>query len=284
MQIKGLIYTVNTYKKIITIKYRTKLKIFYFQNNLWKRFRKYLYEGNVIDLVSLDNESLHNKIYAYQVLYVLNIEWITDYGNKILYNKRQINILLKDFFKSLNYKLFIDTEMTMPDYKKNIDFYPELIQAGFFLVNKNNEIVEEYNMHIRTKGNKPLNSRTKKFLHLDQKEFDSEALSYYKFYNTFKNLLNKYKPAVITFGKNDKLFLESSYKVNQLPSLKFITRYVNLSQIIKNYYELRDDPGLFNLYEKYYGSDLSQSHDAKEDAYITFKVYEAFVNELNLKR
>ena len=106
---------------------------------------------------------------------------------------------------------------------------------------------------------------------------------YYKFYNKFKQLLIKYKPAILTFGKNDKLFLERSYNINELPSLNYISRYINLAQLIKNYYELKIDPGLFNLYEQYTGINNVQTHDALEDAIITYDIYRFFINDMKGK-
>ena len=90
----------------------------------------------------------------------------------------------------------------------------------------------------------------------------------------------KYHPAILTFGKNDRLFLERSYVVNSLPSLRYISRFINLSQLIKNYYELKVDPGLFSLYEEYTGIRNLQTHDALEDALVTFDVYNFFIADM----
>ena len=230
--------------------------------------------------MSYDEETIHQGFLAYQVMYVIELSMILPHHNKVFYDKKDLNSQMYDFFKSINYKLFIDTEMTMPNYYNDPGFVPELIQAGFFVENRNGEIVEKYNYHIRPTKAKFINARTKKFLHLTS-SVKKDEISYYKFYNKFKALLNKYKPAVITFGKNDKLFLESSYKLNNLPNLSFMTRFVNLSHIIKNYYELKNDPGLFNLYEHYYGIDENQSHDALEDAEVLKKVYDSFLKDLS---
>lgn len=278
MRVRGFIHSFDNDNQIITLKFNNGLKNYYFQKSLYKKFKRFLSLNEVIDLVAYDDESLHNGVFSYQVMYVVELVLILPKKNKVFYDKSYLNNSMLDFFKSINNKLFIDLEMTMPNYNSTGDFTPELIQAGFFVVNKDNQIIEQYNYHIRPTVSKYLNKRTKKFLHLDNSSFDE--VSYYKFYNKFKALLNKYKPAVITFGKNDKLFLESSYKLNNLPSLTFISRFVNLSHIIKNYYELKNDPGLFSLYEKYYGINREQPHDALDDARVTQKVYDAFIKDL----
>lgn len=279
MRIRGFIHNFDLDNQTITIKYHNSIKKFYFQKSLFKNFKKFLSDKEIIDLVSYDEETNHSGVYAYQVMYVIELQIILPKHNKIFYDKRSLNKEVNEFFDSLNYKLFIDTEMTMPNYYNDQAFIPELIQAGFFVENKAGEIIEKYNYHIRPTKAKFINARTKKFLHLTS-AVKKDEISYYKFYNKFKALLNKYKPAVITFGKNDKLFLESSYKVNNLPNLSFMTRFVNLSHIIKNYYELKNDPGLFSLYEYYYGIKDTQHHDALEDAEVTKKVYDAFIKDL----
>ena len=280
MRIRGFIHSYDLNNQLITIKYHNSIKMFYFQKSLFRSFKRFLSEREVIDLVSYDEETIHQGFLAYQVMYVIELSMILPHHNKVFYDKKDLNSQMYDFFKSINYKLFIDTEMTMPNYYNDPGFVPELIQAGFFVENRNGEIVEKYNYHIRPTKAKFINARTKKFLHLTS-SVKKDEISYYKFYNKFKALLNKYKPAVITFGKNDKLFLESSYKLNNLPNLSFMTRFVNLSHIIKNYYELKNDPGLFNLYEHYYGIDENQSHDALEDAEVLKKVYDSFLKDLS---
>jgi sporulation inhibitor KapD len=243
-----------------------------------RKFKKYLYKGTSIDLVVDDVVIMHKSFLVHKVSYVNEIVLLTNYKNRVVYSKKEINKQLVYFFDSLKYVMYLDTEMTMPPYQGSSKFTPELIQAGLFIT-YNNEIVERLNFKIKPKINKVLNQRTKDFLHIEQKDIDN-GVSYYKFYNAFKTLINKYHPAVVIFGKNDKLFLESSFRLNKLPSLTKYTRYVNLLYIIKNYYELNQEPGLFNLYEKYYGIEENQLHDALDDSFITMKVMKAFIDEL----
>jgi inhibitor of KinA sporulation pathway (predicted exonuclease) len=60
-------------------------------------------------------------------------------------------------------------------------------------------------------------------------------------------------------------------------------RYVNICSLIKGYYELKNDPGLFRLYQTYYDVDENQLHDALDDAEVTLSVYKAFLDEVNHK-
>ena len=93
-------------------------------------------------------------------------------------------------------------------------------------------------------------------------------------------MITKYNPAIIVYGKNDSIVLNDSYDINSMPSLKNKTRFINILQLIKNFYELRNDPGLFKLYGIYYGIENSQVHDAFDDCVTTYKVFEAFKNDL----
>lgn len=279
MEIKGAIYSVDIKSKTIAIIKNHKLKFFYFQNNLMKRFKKYLYKGNFIKLVAEDTIEDRTNSNSHLVIYVSEIFIPTKYGVKYLYDKKILNKSLIEFFDSLDYKLFLDIEMTMPGFNPNPDFVPEIIQAGFFIVDKAGNIVEKYNYHVRPTKFHRINRRTRNFLHIDGAVVKN-AISYYKFYNKFKQILLKYHPAILTFGKNDRLFLERSYVVNSLPSLRYISRFINLSQLIKNYYELKVDPGLFSLYEEYTGIRNLQTHDALEDALVTFDVYNFFIADM----
>lgn len=277
MRIRGLIYRFDLNTQTVTIKYKNRLETFYFQRGLFKNFKSFLTNGEIIDLFCYDEKVMKNKQYVYQVMYINELTLITRNIKRVFYDKKLIKESIKEFFDSLNYRLFIDTEMTMPGYK-NDKFLAELIQAGFFIVDKNNNVIEEYNFHIRPSVAKYINKRTKEFLHLSN-DIKKEEVSYYKFYNKFKSVINKYKPAIITFGKNDKLYLESSFKVNNLPVIPNL-RFVNLAHIIKNYYNLQSDPGLFNLYEKFYKEERFQSHDALDDALVLKDVYDAFLKDI----
>jgi len=55
--------------------------------------------------------------------------------------------------------------------------------------------------------------------------------------------------------------------------------------VIKNYYNLKEDLGLFNTYQEYTNSSLEeQTHDALEDAVITRKIYRLFKEKINSEK
>ena len=67
------------------------------------------------------------------------------------------------------------------------------------------------------------------------------------------------------------------YEINNLEPLK--PNYINLLQVHKNYYNLKNDLGLFDAYKKYTGEDLNQEHDALVDAFMTKNVFFEFKKE-----
>ncbi len=281
MKTTGIIYSVDLKNRIISLKRNERIIFFYLANNLMKKFKKYLYAGNLISFEYDKEINVKNLHSFHKILYIIEISVPGRYGKDVLYSKAETTNELALFLDSLDYLLFLDLEMSMPPFNQKEPFLSEVIQTGFFLVNKEGEILEKYNYYIRPTKNHFLSDRTKDFLGIDYKELKSIGVSYYKFYNKFKDLINKYHPAVVVFGKNDKLFLERSYITNNLPSLTFMTRFVNLNQLLKNYYELSDDPGLFNIYQKLCNVTVDiQKHDALEDAMVTYNVYKAFKEEV----
>ena len=114
-------------------------------------------------------------------------------------------------------------------------------------------------------------------------EFIENQIPYLTFYNDFKEIIEKYNPAIVVYGKNDILVLNDSYLLHNVPSLKDQTRYVNLCQLIKSHYELRNDPGLFKLFQIYYDNEDIQVHDAFNDSEVTAKVFEAFREDILYK-
>lgn len=279
----GIIYSVDLKNRIFSLNLGRRLAFYYISNNLMKKFKKYLYKGNYVSFV-IDDSTLSKRgnVMAYTVSYFKEISVPGRYGKDIFYSKKDIKDEMKTFINSLSNLLFVDIEMSMPSYSERGKFLSELIQIGFFILDKSGEILEKNNIYVKPTINKFLTDRTEDFLDINYSFLEKNGVSYIDFYNSFKIVLEKYNPTIIVFGKNDRKFLESSYHVNSLPSLTEKSRFVNLNQILKNYYDLANDPGLFKMYEKMYNkSPKPQKHDALEDAYYTYLVYEKFKGEVN---
>ena len=271
--------------KIIGIKKYKKIEFFYFQNSQMNVFKRYLYVGNWIDLEYDEEKTTRRGPYlAYVISFVNRLEAEGLYDHIVYYDKKDITSSLYDFLGSLDNTMFLDLEMTMPPYNfKGKGFRTEVIQAGFIIFDKNGEELMRYRNFIEPMITKTLSKRAEKFLGITNEEFIENQIPYLTFYNDFKEIIEKYNPAIVVYGKNDILVLNDSYLLHNVPSLKDQTRYVNLCQLIKSHYELRNDPGLFKLFQIYYDNEDIQVHDAFNDSEVTAKVFEAFREDILYK-
>ncbi len=281
MYIKGLIHNVNLNNKIIGIKCYKQVKYFIFNNSQMNIFKKYLYVGNIIELYyEQTNTKIKKGVLCYNISYISSL-FAVGINKTIYYDKTILNKSLSSFLSSLGNIMVLDLEMTMPDYGKRGAFIPEVIQAGYILLDSDYSEIERYRKYIIPSISKKVNKRTLNFLKLEEVEFNFNAVSYGEFYDEFKDVIDEYKPTVIIYGKNDSIVLNSSFEINNKEDLNL--RYVNLCQLIKNYYELKNDPGLFKLYQAYYDVENVQIHDALDDSYITSLVFKAFIDDVKHK-
>lgn len=284
MIVLGSIYKVDIKSKLIAIKAFNKLNYFYFQNSQLNIFKRYLYKGVYISL-DYDEDKLFKKgnINAYLINYVNEI-FSMNVNNKIkYYDKEEINSSLSKFLSSLGNIMFLDLEMTMPPYGMHGTFQPEIVQAGYLLVDSTGKEITRYSNYIKPHINKILSNRVLKFLNIDHASFNSKAIPYKEFYDDFKEILDIYHPAIIVYGKNDSKALSESYKINKVKSLESSTRFINILKIIKSYYNLRNEPGLFKIYQIYYDNNEYQLHDALDDSLVTKDVFMAFKDDVDHK-
>lgn len=282
MRIFGSIHYVDISNRIIGIKQNKSIHYFYLKNSLMQLFKRYLYVNNYIDLEYHNNPTIkhHKNVNEVELIYSI----YSNYNNNkiIYYDKSNRTIELKRFLNSFDNIMVLDLEMTMPPYGyKGQSFKTEIIQAGFILYDKKENIIKKYSNYIKPVIAKKISNRTEKFLEIDNKEFQNKAIDYKDFYSELKKTINKYHPAILVYGKNDIIVLNNSYIINELPSLKNKTRFVNVCNLIKDYYNLKQDPGLFKLYDIYNNSVTHQDHNAYSDSYITLQVFKFFRDEVN---
>ena len=248
-------------------------------------FKRYLYQGNWIDLEYDDSHTVRKGTYsAYVISYLYRIEALGKLDHVIYYDKLMINKSLSKFLNNLDNMMFLDLEMTMPSYSfRGKGFKTELIQAGLVVVDKHGKELYRYSEYVKPTLTNHLTKRVEDFLGITSQEFYKKAIDYQVFYNDFKGILDKYKPTIVVFGRNDILVLNESYTINGCKSLKTKTRFVNLCQLVKSYYELRNDPGLFKLYKIYYDISDVQIHDAFDDCEATKQVFLAFREDTELR-
>lgn len=278
----GNIYDVDLKNKLIVVKINKKLKYFYLQNNLFKKFNNYLYPNRFLSFdYDLNNFKIVDNKKSYLINHFIYIVKYDHFNRKtIFYDILVIRNSIKDLINNSKYNLFLDLEMTMQDYTCPNNFVPEIIQAGIVLTDNYDKIIKKVNYHIKPTKFK-ITKRTKKFLSLDNID-EIKWVSYDIFYETFNDIINKYQPNIYFWGRNDLLVLKSSFEINKKEHLESNTKFINLLQLIKNYYNLKNDLGLVKAYNLFTNDNFdNQIHDALEDASLTYKIFEGFKYSIN---
>ena len=286
LKIRGNIYMIELDHKVIGIKEYKHIEFFYFQNSQMNLLKKYLYQDNWIEF-DYDSKVFKKGPYlAHRINFVYKIEAIGKYDHITYFDKADLDLSLNKFLFNLDNKMFLDFEMTMPSYEfRGKGFVTEIIQAGFEVFDKDNNSIYKYNKYIKPTVIKKISKRTENFLSINSEEFYNVSIDYKEFYNDFKKVIKEYNPAIIIYGKNDKIVLEDSYNLNKKLPLTNGTRFVNLCNLIKNFYSLRNDPGLFKLHEIYFDIDSElQVHDALDDSNTLKEVFEAFKEDIKTRK
>ncbi len=278
--ISGRIVCIDEENRIISLRVSNRISFFYLQRSMVNKIGKYLSILRFIQFIVEDDSRVYKGRKVFNIDYVVKIMEIRYRKNIIYYDVMNIKRGTKDLINSLNTKMFLDLEMSMHPYKQDKNFTQEIIQVGYHLVDDNNTLIEEYSEIIRPTIHKKLTKRTLKFLEITQENVDN-GLNYQDFYVHFKQVVEKYTPAIIVWGRNDFLALRESYKINKVPSLKRKTRYINLLKMHKNYFNLKNDLGLFNALKLYSKPNGQQMHNALEDAVATCEIFQGFKRVLN---
>lgn len=281
--ISGQIRSYDETSRILSMYHQRQIQYFYLQRSLINHIGKYIMEGRFIQFTITPEPRLYKKHKVYTVEYVVKIMHIRYRKNIVYYDVKNIKTGTKQLINHLGNKMFLDLEMSMHPYKVDKSFKQEIIQVGYLLLDAQDNVIEKYNQVIQPTVHKTLSKRTLRFLDISQEEVDN-GVPFHTFFHHFKEVLDTYDPAVIVWGRNDFLALRDAYKINRLKNLDPKTRYINLLKLHKNYYHLKNDLGLFNALNLYYPHEKEQSHNAYEDAIVTYKIFNGFRDVVNHKR
>jgi sporulation inhibitor KapD len=278
--VSGRIIHFDEEERILGLRFNNQIKLFYLQRSMVNQLGRYLVKNRFIQFVTVEEERDYKNKKVTNVDYITKIMAIRYRKNKVFYDYKTIKDGIKELVDSLDYKMFLDLEMSMHPFRKDKNFKQEIIQVGIHLVDANNKLVFKYNEVIQPTLYKKLTKRTLKFLTITQEEINN-GLPFKSFYDTFEKLIKEYNPAIIVWGRNDFLTLKEAYKINKLPSLKSHTRYINLLKLHKTFYNLKNDLGLFNALRLYEDAPDAQTHNAYEDAYVTYLIFKGFKKVLH---
>ncbi len=278
--ISGRIRSFDEDNRIISIYCRDRIRYFYIQRSLLNHIGKFLDLNRFVQFTIAEGTRPLDGHIVQTINYFIKIMEIRYRKNIVYYDVKNIKEGTRKLINSLDYKMFLDLEMSMHPYRQNPDFIQEIIQVGYLIVDAKDNVVATYNQVVQPTIHKRLSRRTTKFLDLTQEDIDN-GIPFEAFYEHFRQVINEYDPAIIVWGRNDFLALRQGYKVNKLPSLHKHTRYINLLKLHKNYFHLKNDLGLFNALRLYEEDDNSQSHNAFEDAQVTYRIFKGFADVLN---
>ncbi|RJX25690.1 MAG: hypothetical protein C4537_03990 [Acholeplasma sp.] len=274
---KRIIHSINDKTKVFYLVLEGKKIGFYLSNRLAKVFFPYLHEGVLVDFEIQEKTKKIGHEHVYQVAFFEQIISLDPFH--VHYDLHRLRKEMQEVLIQDRYYLFIDFEMTMPGYKE-INFKPEIIQVGYLLSKaKENALLQE-GYYVAPLPQTTLSRRTKKFLSLDELKFYEEAITYQDFYHKLKKIIDQYHPKLVVWGKNDMTALDDSYQIHQVLPLTFTEDFIDLLKLHKDYFNLKDDLGLFKAYQTYYDVAIDQSHDAIDDAHVTKLVFDAFISHM----
>ena len=279
MRLKALVHSVEG-DSYFTVIHNSRKIYFYMQKNLVKKFHKYLTKGACVD-IDYDLELVRKKDFcAYRINHFISIGMPKDRKKRIVYYDLDvIRDGIVELVNNINPILFIDFEMNMQDYTPIPNFEQEIIEAGMVLTNKTGAIMKIKHFYIKPTKFPRLTKRTMNFLNYSNYELN-QAVTFKKFYNELKQIVKEYNPYVIVWGKSDITQLKKTCQINGCLDLKM--NFVNLLQLHTNYFNLKNSPGLFSMWESYTSTKLpEQRHNSLEDALVTKDVFFKFKEHIS---
>ncbi|HOO44383.1 MAG TPA: 3'-5' exonuclease [Bacillota bacterium] len=277
----GILYGVLEEKRIIEIRDRRKVNFYYMSKGIFKSFMMYFTSGMYVFLTVSDTPRIHRGLKVKNVISIDKVLSPNKNKPKIYFDISIIKSGVKRILNDPRNKLFLDFEMSMPPYTDYESFVSEIIQVGYVLTDKDGQTLESFESYVKPHLHPKISLRTMKFLHIEQTDIDG-GIPYRDFYNKLDELIRKYNPMIFVWGKNDQLELAKLNKIHHLRNITKQMRFIDMLNLHKIYYGLKNDIGLFNAFNLYFDADLSkQKHNAMEDAMVTKRIYDGFKHVCN---
>lgn len=282
-KISGRIRNVNLEERTFEILKRNKIEYFYLTRSQLQKFKNYLQVGFFVQLEYSEIKEKKGNVLAYPVIGFTKLISITRNKRTVYFDMDTIKSGVQHVLNKPGYKMFIDLEFTMPPYNPTDEFESEIVEYGFIVEDEDGAIVHEASSLIKINDKNGVSDRTLDFLNLTNDDL-KKSCEIQEFYNTLKEALDEYQPIIMVWGTNDIQMLNSFYKLNNFEPLTNRASFINLMQLMKNYFGLKSDIGLFKALEYFDKTfDKVQSHDALTDALITSQVFNYFKRYANKK-
>lgn len=282
----GRIRKINLHERVFEMVLKNRVEFFYFSRSQLKKFRSYLYEGLYVHFRCKDNKIKKNGFMVREVLSFTRLTRNTPRNLIVYFDLDEIKVGVSKLLSRDTYRMFIDFEFTMPpyNYEHGHNFIPEIIQYGIYLEDAEGNLVLTEHNNVLPKDVNKISDRTYAFLNLSSKDFKN-AQTYNEFYRTLQDIITFYQPVVYVWGKNDIFVLNSSCDLHKKPKLIDRSQIINIMQVIKNYYSIKSDIGLFNAYELFgKKAPMEQDHDSLNDAVTTSEIFHLFLEKINKKQ
>lgn len=279
MEVHGKVHYVDKKERLFSILVNGNLQYYHLTNKYMKDYKAYLYKKPYVSFEANDEFCIHSNIKCQEVDHFIKIAQPTRRGTTIYYDLQNIQSSVKDLINQDINRMFLDLEFSLPS--PNGYSISEIIQYGIVLEDKNGKIIYQGSNFVKPVYSNYINRQTMNFLSIDNSVFD-DAVTYIEFYQLLERLIKEFDPKIIAWGRNDCLSIEKSFKINHLKPLDIRSRYMNLMHVIKNYYNYKQEMGLFNTYQDMTKTDLEkQTHDALEDAVVERNIFHLFKEEIN---
>ena len=285
-QVYGKIRAYYEKERVFEIKVKNKIEYFYITRSHQKKFSIYLQEDLYVIFNCSDTKSRRYKYLAHEVI---NFEKILRRTPRQIMTYYDIYAIKTGVEKVLNrdgYRMFLDMEFTMPPYshQHGDPFKAEIIPYGIYLESADGAYVKSIESLVKPANQEGLNDRTFDFLGLTMKDFKN-AETPRQFYNTLVDVIMMYQPTIYVWGRNDILMLNNFYEQHNFRPITSRQNFVNLMQVIKNYYGIKSDIGLFSAYEMFNSEPpMAQDHNALNDAFATSEIYRLFKKKIKLEK
>lgn len=282
MILKGTPIKYDEDTRLFTLKTSDKEYLIHLTIKEFKDLHPYIESNKIEMIIDCSEPSLKNfKGDEQKEVCIFNhFEKITSLdGKTVYYDIRDIRHQVRDFLNGLHYKMFLDLEFSWPVPYTHMP--TEILQYGYIITDENDKIVEKKSGLIKPTRASSLNKRTLKFLGKKKEDFENGE-PYISFYQDLERIVKNYDIKIIAWGRNDYLQIEKSFKLNHLARIDVRSKFINIMQVIKNYYCLKTEIGLFKTYERLTNQEYhEQTHDALEDAMLAKEIFEIFRNKIN---
>lgn len=285
MKVYGkVLYTIPK-ERIVIIETKRKHLYLYFQRKDFREFGPYFFERPYLFVEVKEEKKIHGKYAVHEVTMFNRIVQPSYYNRTkeriVYYDMDSIKRGVKELVNESHKRMFIDLEFTMPAYYQTMPHTQEIIQYGIIIEDENGNIIFEDSSLVSPSKPYNLNGRTLKFLSRKRSDFNN-SVNYKYFYDVLKKCMDEFEPKVYVWGRSDILAIEQSFVINKVEPIEIRKHHINLMQVMKNYYNLKDEMGLFQTYQEMSNVQMEpQVHDAFEDALLTREVFRLFKDKIN---